>query len=54
MDDFLISISTSGKIRKAPSRLAKVLSSCGIKRKLKKGCWEGSKRIEHLGFVIEI
>lgn len=53
MDDFMVATSTHGKLSEDSSRVADLLRSCGLKRNLEKGCWEGSRRIEHLGFIID-
>lgn len=53
IDDFLVASSTVTKLRRARDRIHWLLTGCGLKRKVEKGCWAGSQRLDHLGFVID-
>ena len=53
MDDFLVAASSRTELKKAQWTLNGLLRKAGLRRKPGKGCWEGSQRLEHLGFVIE-
>lgn len=53
MDDFLIACASQRSLAKAKTQIVALLSHCGLRRKVGKGCWEGSTRLEHLGFIID-
>lgn len=53
MDDFLVAIRSHAKLLKAREKVGSLLVSCGLQRKVGKGCWEGARRLEHLGFMID-
>ena len=53
MDDFLIAVRSRAKLKKAREKVAALLRHCGLQRKVGKGCWEGARRLEHLGFIID-
>lgn len=53
MDDFLVAVVSHSDLPETRSRLDSLLTDCGLARKVGKGCWEGSQRIEHLGFIID-
>lgn len=53
MDDFLVDSRTHGKLLKVRSRIYALLKGCRLKMKEENGCWDGSRRIEHLGFIVD-
>lgn len=59
IDDFLVAPSRPGRAsterdaRRARTRLSSLLDHLGLVRKVGKGCWEGSRQIEHLGMYLD-
>ena len=53
MDDFLIAVKSRAKLIKARQKVGALLENCGLQRKVGKGCWEGGRRLQHLGFIID-
>ena len=53
MDDFLVAVSSPTELKRAQRTLDGLLRKTGLRRKPGKGCWEGSQRLDHLGFVID-
>ena len=52
-DDLLVATSSPTELKRAQRTLDGLLRKTGLRRKPEKGCWEGSQRLEHLGFVID-
>lgn len=53
IEDFLIAVATSLQFAKDCICISSLLRNCGFQRKEKKGCWDGCRRIEHLGSIID-
>ena len=59
IDDFLVGASPPGHpatvddVKGAHVLLEDIMQRLGLRRKVGKGCWEGSQTIEHLGFLID-
>ena len=46
--------STQADCRRARKRLSVLFGRLGIMRHEEKGCWEGGRRVEHLGKLIDM
>ena len=53
IDDFLVAASSLTELKRAQRTLDRLLRKTGLRRKPGKGCWEGSQRLDQLGFMID-
>ena len=53
MDDFLVLCRTKADARRARQRVQEVLSRLGLRRNPKKGHWDVTQKLEHLGLEVD-
>lgn len=53
MDDFLVAFGDQERLKKVRRTIDRLVTAMGLTRKMQKGFWEPTTRIEHLGHLID-